>query len=409
MPHPGGGPSRRCGVAGQARAPGLGRRSRAVGHQPPPGCFQLPLACLSRWPAVSLLIVVVLVAVGGAAADPSHDLARQRALASYAAMQKYFYSPATRSYTGTYPAGKRAQAWPYSQALWATVDLARLPGVGGEFRGDLLQRIRSLSAYNRPQPRRPDEYAPVYGGQGNVYYDDNLWIALALVRATGVLHDTATLAAARQIFTLVGDGWDTNASHPCPGGVFWTRSGNNHDRNTVTTANAALLAMLLYERSPSPLYLTWAERAYAWVQGCLGTPSGLVADHLDLKGRADPHTWSYNQGAMIAAGVRLFKATGKRRYLADAERTASASLAAIGDPLASGEPAVFLAIFYRDLLDLAQVDGRPDRRAALERFADEAWARARDPKTGLFHFGHGPTLLDQAAMVQVYAELATTS
>ena len=44
---------------------------------------------------------------------------------------------------------------------------------------------------------------------------------------------------------------------------------------------------------------------------------------------------------------------------------------------------------------------------APEEFADEAWAHSRDPKTGLFHFGgRGPTLLDQAAMVQVYAELA---
>jgi hypothetical protein len=43
----------------------------------------------------------------------------------------------------------------------------------------------------------------------------------------------------------------------------------------------------------------------------------------------------------------------------------------------------------------------------MEAFADEAWKKARDPKTGLFHFSGRPaTLLDQAAMVQVYAELA---
>ena len=110
---------------------------------------------------------------------------------------------------------------------------------------------------------------------------------------------------------------------------------------------------------------------------------------------------------MIAAGVHLYRATGQHRYLADAQHTAAASLKAIGDPLASGEPPVFLAIFYRDLLELGSgVAGRDDR-AAVERFADEAWAQSRNPKTGLFHFdGRGPTLLDQAAMVQVYAELA---
>jgi predicted alpha-1,6-mannanase (GH76 family) len=243
-----------------------------------------------------------------------------------------------------------------------------------------------------------------------VYYDDNLWIALALVEASRVERSSGPAQTAKEIFTLVGDGWDRNGADPCPGGVFWTRPGANHDRNTVTTANAALLALHLYATSRSLAYLDWARKAYLWVERCLGTPSGLVADHIDLAGNVDPHTWSYNQGAMIAAGVQLYESTGDRSYLEDAERTADASLEEIGDPLASGEPPVFLAIFYRDLLELTRaVSGRNDR-AALERFADEAWERARSPKTGLFHFdGRGPTLLDQAAMVQVYAELAEST
>jgi hypothetical protein len=112
---------------------------------------------------------------------------------------------------------------------------------------------------------------------------------------------------------------------------------------------------------------------------------------------------------MIASGVLLYLATGTRRYLEDAEQTANAALREIGDPLASGEPPVFLAIFYRDLLMLTAVDrGRATDRAAVEQFGDEAWSHARDPRTGLFSFsGRGPTLLDQAAMVQVYAELAS--
>ena len=52
----------------------------------------------------------------------------------------------------------------------------------------------------------------------------------------------------------------------------------------------------------------------------------------------------------------------------------------------------------------------PEIRAAINAFARQAWTQARDPATGLFHFGHTlSTLLDQAAMVQVYAELARTT
>ena len=322
-------------------------------------------------------------------------------------MQRYFFSPKDHSYAGTYPARGRAQAWPYSQALWATVDLASLPAIGSEFRGDLLQRIDALAAYNHPEPGHPSEFAPVFGGEGRVYYDDNLWIALALVQASRVEKATAPLVVANRLFTLVGDGWDTDDAHPCPGGVFWTRLGANHDRNTVTTANAALLALHLYRVSHSSVYLAWARRAFAWTEKCLGGPGGLVADHIDLQGQVDPHTWSYNQGAMIAAGVQLFEATGQHRYLTDAVRTANSSLKEIGDPLGSGEPPVFLAIFYRDLLELSALVGGRHDLDALRTFGDEAWDKARDPRTGLFRFaGREPTLLDQAAMVQVYAELA---
>ena len=342
-----------------------------------------------------------MLAQGSAAAPGAQDVARARALDAYAAMQRAFYEPDTKSYAGVYPPRVRAQAWPFSQALWATLDIATLPGMSGDARSDLLERIRGLSAYKHPEAGRPAEFAPKYGGSGDVYYDDNLWIALGLLAAKPVTHDPSLVKTAQQIFTLVGDGWDADETHPCPGGVFWTRTGANHDRNTVTTANSALLALDLYELTHSPTYLRYAQMAYDWTQHCLGRSDGLVNDHLDLNGNVDAHTWSYNQGAMIAAGVRLYRATGARRYLTDATRTANAALASLRDPLASGEPPFFLAIFYRDLLEL-----RPDR-SSIQRFAEEAWTKARDPKTGLFHFGgRQPTLLDQAGMVQIYAELA---
>jgi predicted alpha-1,6-mannanase (GH76 family) len=275
-----------------------------------------------RLAGIGLLLCIVLstflclaLAVAGSATardtvSKRDTLAQARALAAYAAMQRYFYSPGDGSYAGTYPSPRKAQAWPFSQALWATLDVAAIPGADPDARADLLQRVRALAAYSRPEPGRPAEFAPVYGGQGVVYNDDNLWIALGLVDASNVVSGTHGLATARELFAVVGDGWDASSSDPCPGGVFWTRNGTNRDRNAVTTANAALLALGLYRTSSSHSYLAWAENAYAWTKRCLGRPDGLVGDHIDLRGDIDEHTWSYNQGAMIAAGVRLFHATG---------------------------------------------------------------------------------------------------
>jgi Glycosyl hydrolase family 76 len=347
---------------------------------------------------VGLLAAIILATtVWGttpASGDASRSTARARAADAYAAMQRYFYSPSDDSYTGVYPARGHAQAWPFSQALWATLRAAPV---------DLQSRLAELTAYSHPEPGRPAEFAPRYGGSGVVYNDDNLWIALALEQ----LGDPSSVKTSAQLFDLVTDGWDTDASHPCPGGVFWTRLGVNRDRNTVTTANAALLALDLYGRSRKQTYLTFARRAYEWTKSCLGRQDGLIGDHIDLRGSVDWTTWSYNQGAMIAAAVGLYRATGERGYIAGAQRIATAALKAFAKPLGSGEPPVFLAIFYRDLRQLNAVAPRRAYQAAEEAFADAAWAQARDPRTGLFRFdGRQPTLLDQAAMVQIYAELA---
>ena len=87
-----------------------------------------------RFAALVACLVLATVGVSGSdgASGSSRALARTRALAAYASMQRYFYSADDGSYAGTYPARGRAQAWPFSQALWATVDLAGLPGTGGE-------------------------------------------------------------------------------------------------------------------------------------------------------------------------------------------------------------------------------------------------------------------------------------
>jgi hypothetical protein len=339
--------------------------------------------------------------------DASDLVAQRRAFATYAAMQHYFYVPATASYNGVYPGAGHAQVWPYSQALWATLELAHIPGSGISALADLPARIDGLGAYGNRTPGGI-VYNAVYGGQTYVFYDDNAWISLALIDASDLMRKPSFLAGARQVFRPIEGGWDSNPGDPCPGGVYWIRSKRNHDRGAVSTANGALIGALLYQHTQKLNYLDWATRAYRWSQRCLGTPSGLVADHIDASGTIDARTWSYNQGAMIAAGVSLYRATGERRYLHDAERIANATLTMLREPLSSGEPASFLAIFYRDLLALTAVEPHRNDRAAVESFANAAWARERNAQTGLFYFGHtDATLLDQAAMVQIYAALGS--
>jgi rhamnogalacturonyl hydrolase YesR len=139
----------------------------------------------------------------------------------------------------------------------------------------------------------------------------------------------------------------------------------------------------------------------------MAAPNGLFWDHIDGDGGVDTTVWSYNQGSVIGALVLLAQETGDPTAIAQAEGIADRTLATFAGRWLTAEPPEFSAIFFRNLLALAAVDHRADYVAAAQAFADVVWTQNRDPRTGLVSFG-GPTrLLDQAAIVQVYADLAT--
>jgi hypothetical protein len=200
-----------------------------------------------------------------AGGEVSQALAERRALQIYDLMQRYFYLPASHAYAGTYPpAGPgHAQVWPYSQALEATLQVARLPGAGLGALAELPSRLASLAPY-RAALAGQLAYAPIYGGKGNVFYDDNVWIGIELIDAARILHDQAALAAAQRVFAWIETGWDATAT-ACPGGVYWLMPGGsywNHSaanryRTAVSTATGALLAVLLYERTGLGSDLRW--------------------------------------------------------------------------------------------------------------------------------------------------------
>ncbi len=295
-----------------------------------------------------------------------------------------------------------AFAWPASQAVAATLALAEIPSVGRDYRADVVAALRGLDRYWRTSAL--GGYASSAGeAAAPEFYDDNEWIGLDLVRGYSASGDPALLARARSIFELVASGWGADAA-TCPGGVYWMRSAVNRDRNAVTTENGALLGLELHALTGARQYLRWARTMAAWSERCLARSDGLLADHIRGDGSRDERPWSYNQGAAVAVDVLLARATGDGRYLDRAERRARAALAYFGS--FASEPRIFTAIFFRDLSLLDDVRPLPEYRRALARYADAAWSTARDPATGLFAGSGPPTLLDQAAMVQVYALLA---
>ena len=358
-----------------------------------------------------LLIAAAALGCALAAADvPARgDANAERAAASYAALQRYFLVPRSGLYRARYPGRSLAQAWPFSQALGAAVRMAGLPRVGGRYAPHVERRLRPLGRYW--SAAAPAAYRSQVGPAGDVFYDDNEWIALELLEWYDLAHGRFALGRAERIFRLVVSGWDGDESHACPGGVFWTTAAGVTDRNAVTTAGGALLALRLYEETRRPGYLAWGRRMYDWTSSCLLAPNGLVWDHLSPDGIRDERQWSYNQGSMIGASLLLFRLAGDTDGLTRAEAMADAALASLDRTPTGPEPPYFLAVFYRHLVELADLDGRSQYREDAERYADSVWTTVRDRKTGLFRFGPRGSvdLLEQAAMVQIYAALAATA
>ncbi|MEV0796702.1 glycoside hydrolase family 76 protein [Kribbella sp. NPDC050281] len=363
--------------------------------------------------AAGVLAVAVLGSLHLTAADAVTGPA-SRAKASYEALNKYFDAGQQGLLLEEYPntqTNPYSYVWPYSQAAIAAENLAGVPGAGREASEEADRRIAAYEPYWNAgtTPKGYDSYVrPPLGQGGDKFYDDNEWIGLNLVQHYKRTGDRAALARAREIFALVVHGWDTDPSHPCAGGVYWTQAPWSQDRNTVSNGPGAELGAHLYLLTRDKSYLTWAKRMYEWAQTCMLAPNGLYWDHIDLAGTVEKTQWSYNQGVMLGAGVLLFKATGDGQYLRDAKSVANASLAFYGsEDRLWKQPTRFNSIYFKNLLILDSV--APDQRykKTMQAYADRAWTEARDPATNLYHFAEGPVqLLEQAGITQIQALLS---
>ena len=113
-----------------------------------------------------------------------------RAVNAYNAMQKYFYvQDGTSLYHEMYPwndAIKYAYLWEFSRALIGTTCLAGVPSAllgRTNYQSAVQDRLKALGQYWDGGASIPAYASYVLSqGGGDNYYDDNAWLALALVQ-----------------------------------------------------------------------------------------------------------------------------------------------------------------------------------------------------------------------------------
>jgi hypothetical protein len=343
--------------------------------------------------------------------NPAH------ALSAFEAMQRYYYVPGS----GLYEGEPFSFLWPFSQAFAATVSMADVPGLPVSFAHEIHTRLIGLRNYldtsNSGAPEGTytsslaafdGTVAPPTGPGGAKYYDDNDWIGIELARIYKKTLNPGALGYAEGIMAFEMAGFSTDPTLACPGGIPFSNTSENTDRNTITTGPAAELGVQLYKITGNVAYLQFAEIAYNWVRSCLLQANNLYADHIRPHGVLDTTFWSYNQGVMIGAGTLLYQATGNAGYLYQARQTAQAARAYFTPQRLGEENPFFPSVYFRNVLYLDSVTHDPPGPKLAQAYVDYAWAHLR-LSDNLFVAGSPASaqLLYQAAIVQIYALLAS--
>jgi len=373
--------------------------------------------------------------------NPSPDGAAARAEMAWDALKKNFAIP---NQPGIYKQdlidNKPEFVWSHSQAMHAALDIGQLTGDYRDFHlaADTLSRFvairNGIFSYASEVNAHPNSVR---------WWDDNGWVALALLQASEQIQDSPS-------FNLARKQWEFFKSGQAPQGGEWENE-TFVARGIPSGGTAIEIAFRLYlaaDNSGDPRraeYRQVANSTDEFIETYLAGSNGLYwGGYYDdpakspfydrATGRPCPVNrnslppppmplppikvcaWMSLQtdGLMVGSDVLFYRATHDERYLDRAARTANAALDHFPFEWMWKQSPAEVAVFFRNAFALDFVRPNPRYRAVLEAYLEKAWREARDPATGLFKLGdvamsnrnEGISLLDQSSFVQMYALLA---
>jgi hypothetical protein len=287
--------------------------------------------------------------------------------------------------------------WPLSQVRSAVIETLQTCG------GSAHREVADLNARLR---RAQEQYwlldgptgVPAYtaatnseeGANGDVFYDDNAWVALLESEEYLATHGRrGDLGKLRDLVELARTAEDTDDSHPHPGGIYWAEFTKG--RNTCSTAPNAKAALRLHQITGEDSFLEDAERWNDWNREVLLSPEdGLFRDNIGEDGSIDETYWAYNQGVPLGVEALLFTVTRKRTHRDRALELYDAivdhyDLFGTGAAM-EDEPLQFAAILTGNLVMAEALIGpRIQGRTIARAYADALWDDFRDPETDLYN------------------------
>jgi len=257
----------------------------------------------------------------------------------------------------------------------------------------------------------------VSAGKSDRFYDDNVWLSLDFCESYMLTKKPEYLKKSIETWKFVLSGWDEQLG----GGIYWCEQ-KKQSKNTCSNAPASVLAFKLFEATRDSAYFNWGIRIYNWTKANLQDSTDyLYFDNKNLSGKIGRAKYTYNSGQMMQAAAMIYKLTGEKAYLEDAQHIARSAVNYFTEEFSTTEGKKFRlfkntgnwfnAILFRGYTELYRLDGKDEYIGIFRDNMDQLWNHIRD-KNGLFskdwkgkNDDSHKWLLDQASLVEIWSTL----
>ena len=309
-------------------------------------------------------------------------------------------------YSGTFSAVNALFEATHDKKYKKLLDSRVLPGLEEYF--DTQRVPNAYSSYIRTAPA------------SDRFYDDNVWLGIDFTDTYQMTQEHKYLDKAQLIWKFIESGTDSILG----GGIYWCEQ-KKESKNTCSNAPGSVLALKLFKATNDSSYFEKGKKLYEWTQRNLQDSADyLYFDNIRLDGKIGKAKFAYNSGQMMQSAALLYQLTKNPIYLKDAQNIAKECFNYFFTDFtpATNEEAFrmlkkgdiwFTAVMLRGFIELYQIDKDKTYINAFNKSLSYAWDNARDEK-GLFNTDlsgkskdERKWLLTQAAMVEMYARLAT--
>lgn len=294
---------------------------------------------------------------------------------------------------------KASYLWPLCGLIQAYNEVGQMQGPKGLASGIFASTIAKYYDTRPPAPGYAS-YPPEFGG-GDRFYDDNQWIGIALMDSWAVEGEQMQLDKAAEIYRFMMTAYDTAGG----GGLYW-QEGKMNSKNTCSNGPGVILALQLYKATKQKAYLDTAMMLYNWTNEHLLDADGLYFDNISIPGRkVDKKKYSYNTGTMMESGIYLYEITGEKKYLAQALKTAEASVPFFYGTGKFIDGFWFNAVLLRAYQHLLKVKKEKKYLLAFKTCVDNALKDEKREDGLMLGKGKPVDLTNQAGMLEILARM----